>query len=59
MILAACVFLFVVYVAGMTTLFYFTGNLFCLGFKKPKSEAYQLTDDDRKALEEYRKRRDL
>jgi len=59
MILTACIFLFLVYVAGMTAFFYFTGNLFCLGFKKPRPEAYQLTEDDREALEEYRRRKGL
>jgi len=59
MILIACIFLFLVYVLGMTAFFYFTGNLFCSGFRKPKPESYQLSEDDREALEEYRKRKDL
>ena len=59
MILTACIFLFVLYVAVMTAFFYFTGNLFCLGLKNPKPESYQLSEDDKKALDDYRKRKGL
>jgi hypothetical protein len=58
MILTVCILLFVLYVAILTFVFYYAGNLFSLNFKKPKPDTYQLTEDDKKALEAYRNRRD-
>lgn len=57
MIILTCVFLFILYVFGMFLFFYFTGNLFSLGFKKPKPDRVEFTEADKKALEEFRARR--
>jgi hypothetical protein len=57
-ILAVCILLFVLYVVVLTLVFYHAGNLFSLNFKKPKPEAYTLTEEDKRALEDYRNRRD-
>jgi hypothetical protein len=57
MILTICILLFVLYVVVLTFVFYHAGNLFSLNFKKPKPDSYQLTEDDKKALEDYRSRK--
>lgn len=58
MILPICIFLFTTYVAILTFIFYHAGNLFSLNFKKPKPEVYQFTEEDKKALEDYRRRKE-
>lgn len=50
--------LFILYVTILSFVFYYTANLLILGLKKPRPEVYQLTEDDKKALEDYRKRKE-